>query len=236
MSGKSLLASIVVIGALFAACNNDDEDTTASTNAAAAPTTTQAPATSASSSYRTATPAAATPTVTGERVTVSRIIDGDTFELTDGRTIRVLGIDSCEIGTVEGDFAKSSAESDLTSTTYPVTLTEEPGVDTDQYGRHLRYVQSGYDREDFGLEMVRWDHTGVYQGRNDASPGYVAQLYANDLKYASNPPSGRECGGSSAPASSGSDVDVYVDTDDSGDYNMPDGALTGGYCARKWWC
>ncbi|WP_226353771.1 thermonuclease family protein [Pseudonocardia sp. ICBG601] len=233
MSGKSLLASIVVIGALFAACNNDDEDTTASTTAAASPTTTQAPTTSTSSSYRTATPAA-TPTVTGEQVTVSRVIDGDTFELTDGRTIRVLGIDSCEIGTVEGDYAKSSAESDLTNTTYPVTLTEEPGVDTDPYGRHLRYVQAGYNQEDFGLEMVRWDHTGVYQGRNDASPGYVAQLYAKDLEYASNPPSGRECGGSSAPASSGGDV--YVDTDGGGNYNMPDGALTGGYCARKWWC
>jgi hypothetical protein len=27
---------------------------------------------------------------------------------------------------------------------------------------------------------------------------------------------------------------VYVDTDD--DDGMRDGALTGGYCARKWWC
>jgi hypothetical protein len=25
---------------------------------------------------------------------------------------------------------------------------------------------------------------------------------------------------------------VYVDHH----HNLPDGALTGGYCARKWWC
>lgn len=29
------------------------------------------------------------------------------------------------------------------------------------------------------------------------------------------------------------DVDVHVDTDH---HDLPDGALTGGYCRRKWWC
>ncbi|SFN56667.1 hypothetical protein SAMN05216207_1016147 [Pseudonocardia ammonioxydans] len=161
------------------------------------------------------------------------MIDGDTFTVSDGRTIRVLGIDSCEIGTVQGDSAKLSAEGDLKYS--PITLTAEPGVDTDQYGHHLRYVQAGNGNEDFGLEMVQWDHTGVHQGHNDASPAYIQQLYGKDLTYAMSPPSGRECGGPSTPVSSGSDVDVYVDTDDD-DVNMPDGALTGGYCARKWWC
>ncbi|MEJ2871673.1 PASTA domain-containing protein [Actinomycetospora sp. OC33-EN08] len=35
------------------------------------------------------------------------------------------------------------------------------------------------------------------------------------------------------PPASDTDVDIDVDTDD---HNLPDGALTGGYCRRKWWC
>ncbi len=108
-------------------------------------------------------------------------------------------------------------------------------MDLDRYGRHLRYVQYGTNHEDFGEYMVRNDHTGVYQGRHDASPDYVTRLYALDTQYSSNPPSGRECGGAydSTPPSSGSSYSYDSDDDD---YNMPDGALTGGYCARKWWC
>jgi len=58
--------------------------------------------------------------------------------------------------------------------------------------------------------------------------------YAKDLEHAANPPSGRECGGPAYTPPTGSDVDVYVDGGD--DVTMPDGALTGGYCARTWWC
>lgn len=31
-----------------------------------------------------------------------------------------------------------------------------------------------------------------------------------------------------------SDTDVHIDVDEH--HNLPDGALTGGYCRRKWWC
>ena len=173
------------------------------------------------------------PGVGGEVVTVARVVDGDTFELADGRKVRVLGIDSCEIGTYGGEQAKSAADLQLTRTYSTVTLTSEPGVGTDQYGRLLRYVD--VDGKDFGLDMVGWDHTGVYQGNNDASQSYIDQLYAADLKYAANPPSGRECA-DPYPSTTSSGGGVYVDTDDDDDFNMPDGALTGGYCARKWWC
>lgn len=238
MSKTPLLVSAVVVLAVLGSCvsNDDNADTSSSSTAASTRPTTVAAAPATRAAPPSTASAAGTVTTTsvraGEQVTVAEVVDGDTFTVSDGRTVRVLGIDSCELGTVQGDSAKLSAESDLKYS--PVTLTAEPGVDTDQYGRHLRYVQAGYGNEDFGLEMVQWDHTGVHQGDNDASPEYIRQLYAKDLTYATSPPSGRECGGSSAPVSSGSDVDVYVDTDD--DVNMPDGALTGGYCARKWWC
>jgi endonuclease YncB( thermonuclease family) len=132
-----------------------------------------------------------------QQVTVTKVIDGDSLELSDGRTIRVLGIDSCEMNTPGGQQAKSAAETQLG--TGPVTLTSEPGVDLDRYGRHLRYVQVG--SVDLGESLVRHDHTGVYQdGDNDASDAYVQRLYANDLTFAANPPSGRECGAPYSPA------------------------------------
>lgn len=165
---------------------------------------------------------------------MSRVIDGDTFELVDGRQVRVLGIDSCEAGTYGGQEAKRMAESDLTNPyDAPITMTREPGVDADQDRRLLRYVQlDGYD---FGEQMVRYDHTGVYQGRNDAAPDYIARLYAADTEYAANPPAGRSCADPYPPAPTTGNTYTY-ESDDDGDVNMPDGALTGGYCRGKWWC
>jgi endonuclease YncB( thermonuclease family) len=104
----------------------------------------------------------------GEVIVVWRVVDGDTLEISGGRTIRVLGIDSCELNTPDGQQAKGDAES-LLASRRPITMTAEPGVDTDQYGRLLRYVQLGLG-SDFGEEMVKDDHTGVYQGENDAYP------------------------------------------------------------------
>ncbi|MDD7942011.1 hypothetical protein PHK61_26700 [Actinomycetospora lutea] len=165
-----------------------------------------------------------------EQVTVTRVVDGDTFEV-GARRIRVLGIDSCEADTAGGRDATAAAQSSVGSPERIVTLTREPGVDKDRYGRELRYVALAYRStpslapQDFGKYMVGAYHTGVYQGRNDASDTVVAELREED-QY-----SGRDC--SSRPGPTG---DVDVDVDNDGDRNMPDGALTGGYCARKWWC
>lgn len=192
--------------------------------AAAAPTTT-APA----PTYRYAPPTTSTSYTSSfdtpewgtnpERVTVTRVVDGDTFEVGD-RKIRVLGIDSCENSTDGGQEAKQLAETLLDGE--QVTLTSEPGVDTDRYDRELRYVHA--NGSDFGNFMVIYDHTAPYQGRNDASEAYMTALRDSELDDE------RDCSGTPTPSSS--DVDIDVDRDG----NMPDGALTGGYCARKWWC
>jgi endonuclease YncB( thermonuclease family) len=162
----------------------------------------------------------------GERVTVARVIDGDTFELTDGRKVRVLGIDSCEKDTPRGESAIINATTLLLGHA-PVYLLTEPGVTTDRYGRHLRYVQAG--PEDFGTSMVMYDHTGVYQGDNDASEKYIAWLYENDLTYAINPPAGRDCGEPLPTTEPDSDPGpVYVpDNDDDRE---------GRFCRKRWWC
>lgn len=106
-----------------------------------------------------------------ETVEVSRVIDGDTFVVSGGRHVRVLGIDSCEMDTPGGKAAKAGAEELLDGR--DVTLSREKR-DVDRYGRLLRYVKLG-DGGDYGQIMVLATHTGVYEG-GDASDSYVAGL------------------------------------------------------------
>jgi endonuclease YncB( thermonuclease family) len=200
--------------------------TSAATSAATAPTAHATLASGPQPQATTAAPptaAASIPDGPGEAVKVSRTIDGDTFELTDGRTVRVLGIDSCESNTPSGREATAAAQ-DVLMSGGPVYLITEPGVTTDRDDRLLRYVNAG--SRDLGTYMVRYDHTGVYQGDNDASAAYVAQLYANDLMHAANPPSGRECGEPDPPAPVPA---PQVDTDDDDDRDRDRG---GRFCGR----
>lgn len=173
-----------------------------------------------------------------EQVVVSRVIDGDTLELADGRRIRVLGIDSCESRGPEaspgGKWATAYAEQILGNPyNQPITITSEPGVDLDRYDRHLRYVQmNGYD---FGTEMVKWDHTGVYQGDNDANDAYITQLYAADREYAAAPPpAGRDCarGDWAGAGDYGGTVDLPEYSPGDGDDDDGEGR----FCRRRWWC
>lgn len=107
---------------------------------------------------------------------VTRVIDGDTFKV-GPRTIRVLGIDACEVSTDAGAAATAQARSLLLAG--PITLTAEPGVGTDRFDRELRYVTLS-DGSDFGRTMVAATHTAVFEGENDASAAYVARLRAAD--------------------------------------------------------
>jgi site-specific recombinase XerC len=67
-------------------------------------------------------------------ITVKRVIDGDGFELADGREVRVLGIDSCEMGTYGGAQAKAAAEALLNGATL-ITLRVQ---DVNFLGRSVR--------------------------------------------------------------------------------------------------
>lgn len=118
---------------------------------------------------------------------VIRVIDGDTFEISTGEKVRVLGIDSCERGTPGGRQATEAARTLIDSYQGVVGLSAEAGVDRDRNGRLLRYVTLGTGR-DFGEAMVRFSHTSIYRGRNDASPAYMTELRAEDVD-------GRACNG-----------------------------------------
>ena len=123
---------------------------------------------------------------------VAAVTDGDTIKLTDGSTVRLIGIDAPETGTCEGNVAAEALRNDLVVGT-PVTLTMGgDGEDTDKYGRLLRYVD--VEGNDVGAWMIstgnaiaRYDSRDGY-GRHDREDAYIA-ADATAPDYACPPPS-----------------------------------------------
>ena len=68
---------------------------------------------------------------------VTRVIDGDTIELADGRRVRLIGIDAPEIGEAGADEATQFVSDLILDQT---VWLEPDGDDTDRFGRLRRYV------------------------------------------------------------------------------------------------
>ena len=81
---------------------------------------------------------------------VSRIVDGDTIELGNGETVRLVGIDTPEVG--ECGFEEASANLSSLILGEMVRLGESD-EDRDSYGRLLRYVDLG--DMDAGLRLIK---------------------------------------------------------------------------------
>jgi micrococcal nuclease len=99
---------------------------------------------------------------------VGRIIDGDTFELTDGTRVRLIGIDAPEID----EYCSEHARQRLISLIYGKTVRMEKDIsETDQYKMLLlRYVYVGETFVNFTL----------------VDEGYAwAVTYPPDVKYSS---------------------------------------------------
>ena len=71
---------------------------------------------------------------------VSRVIDGDTFELEDGRKVRLIGINTPETDKCFGDQATENTKKILEG---QYVRLEKDVSETDKYGRLLRYAWVG---------------------------------------------------------------------------------------------
>jgi len=81
--------------------------------------------------------------VEGERELVTKVVDGDTIGLEDGRTVRFVGMDTPE--TVDprrpvGCFGKEASNETKALLSGKVVILQKDVSDTDKYGRILRYV------------------------------------------------------------------------------------------------
>lgn len=73
---------------------------------------------------------------------ITRVIDGDTVELADGRKVRYIGIDAPEMSKRDCFAAESKAANELLVLNRRARL-ERDITDTDRFGRLLRYVYVG---------------------------------------------------------------------------------------------
>ena len=109
----------------------------------------------------------------GETAVVSRVIDGDTVKLSDGRNVRLIGIDTPERG--QCGFGPASSNLRQLVEAKPVRLVSGASSDTDKYDRILRYLE--IDGTDAGREQLR---RGLAIARYDSRDGYGGHPREND--------------------------------------------------------
>jgi endonuclease YncB( thermonuclease family) len=95
---------------------------------------------------------------------VTRVVDGDTVELDNGKTVRLIGIDTPEVyGGTECGGAQASAYMERIATGRRVSVRTDPTQDTyDRYERLLAYLDAG--GRDLGEAVLRagWARVYVY--------------------------------------------------------------------------
>lgn len=185
----------------------------------------------------------------GEVVTVQTVIDADTLRLADGRTVRLLAVDAPMLDDCAGAGAVAFTRGKLSGK--PVKLIAEPGTDVDENGNLWRYVtySENPDRrtglpvfaDDLGQDLVSAGWAKPVSGGENAE--YMRHLTwsADSASYQPEGMYASPCGkpkvygddDGNGVADYEEDVDVNVNAPN---VNLPDGALTGGFCARKWWC
>jgi endonuclease YncB( thermonuclease family) len=108
--------------------------------------------------------------------TVTRVIDGDTVQIKNGDTIRLIGIDAPEVG----NCGSAEATNRLTALVLNRTVALRGGAqdDRDKYGRALRYVETaaydaGFVLIQEGLAIARYDSRDGY-GSHAKEADYVA--------------------------------------------------------------
>lgn len=118
------------------------------------------------------TPGAARPAPLQAQGTVDYVVDGDTLRLTDGRYVRLLGIDAPEAERQDGTPADCWAQEAATALHTlappgtPVTLTQDPSQDAvDRWGRMLAYVDAGPAVPDVAEELLRQGAARTYTYR-----------------------------------------------------------------------
>jgi hypothetical protein len=94
----------------------------------------------------------------------ARAVDGDTLRLGNGRSVRLIGVDTPEVG--ECGYGEAKARM-ARLTSGGVTLTNRSG--TDRYGRILAYAKTR-DGRDIGTVMLR---RGLAVARYDSRDGYA---------------------------------------------------------------
>lgn len=100
----------------------------------------------------------------GRTFVVTHVVDGDTVDLDNGETVRLVGIDTPERGECGYDEARSALVGLVEGRRITLGASDE---DRDRYDRLLRYVDVG--KVDAGLRLIE---EGLAIARYDSRDGY----------------------------------------------------------------
>jgi endonuclease YncB( thermonuclease family) len=132
MTRRRLIVFAAAVALLAAACGGGDAGSTTTTT------------TVAGTLRSTTTTTAAPTTVAGDGIELVRVLDGDSLIVTQNGEeleVRLLGLNAPEATACHGPEAEAALADLLAGR--DLSLLADPAVDTDQYGRLLRYVFAG---------------------------------------------------------------------------------------------
>lgn len=95
---------------------------------------------------------------------VIHVVDGDTIDLRNGRTVRLAGIDAPEVGQCGYKRSRNTLADLVLGKRVSLGASDE---EQDQYGRLLKYVDIG--KTDAGLRLIK---SGLAIARYDSRDGY----------------------------------------------------------------
>lgn len=157
--------------------------------------------------------------ITVEKIaTVSRVIDGDTFELSNGDRIRLADIDAPE----SDELGYSTSTNALSSWILGETVYLDVSVSLDPYGRYVCVVyiehNSGYTNINNALVVGGYADLDDYPNEFDPSEwGTPGTLSTSSAEYITSSSSSSSSSSSTSTSSTG----IYVGSKNSNKYHLP---------------
>lgn len=115
-----------------------------------------------------------------ELVTVGRVVDGDTIETSDGRKVRLIGVNTPESTTRVEEYGKEASQFTTSELTGKKIWMQKDVSDTDRYGRLLRIIWVDIPTDDMDENEIREKMFNAHLVLN----GYAEpSTYNPDVKY-----------------------------------------------------
>ena len=115
-----------------------------------------------------------------EAVTVERVVDGDTFKLTDGRRVRLIGINTPESTKRMEEYGKEASQYTTSKLTGKQIWIQKDISETDRYDRLLRIVWLSIPTNDMDESEIR----GKMLNADLVLNGYAEpSTFPPDVKY-----------------------------------------------------
>ncbi|MCQ6281607.1 thermonuclease family protein [Bacillus sp. EB600] len=112
--------------------------------------------------------------------TISRVVDGDTIELTDGRKVRFIGVNTPESTTRHETYGKEASNYTTSKLTGKQVWLQKDVSETDRYGRLLRIVWLAVPSNDMDENEIK---TKMYNADLVLNGFAEPSTYPPDVKY-----------------------------------------------------